>query len=114
MDAILRDFLVAWATGAEALMADTQARNDRSWSEPIELSPIEALRRTLRLTEVSQPQGRLPSGFIGAAMTLLAMHWVHGETLYDEMTPIEQHLTEDATLVKIQQLQREAEAAGNA
>lgn len=110
---VMRSFLTDWAEAAEALLADTQAMNDKSWGQPNVLTPMEALRRTLRIAEVAQPQGRLPSGFIGATLTLLAMHWVHGESLYDDMTSIEQHLTEDATMVKIQQLQAQAEAAGN-
>jgi hypothetical protein len=99
----LQNFLVTWANYAEGVLATVRL--------PEITSPMEALRQTLVTTE--QHTGRTSIGFIGAALTLLSMHWGYGETLYDDMNPIERHLIEDATLVKLETLAAQAAQEGH-
>jgi hypothetical protein len=75
------------------------------------LTPIEALRRTLGGTEATLGSERVSIGTIGQALVVLAMHWEEGENLYDDMTRFEQRLVEDTTLLKIMQLNAQAEEA---
>lgn len=99
----LQNFLVTWANYAETWLGE--AHNAGVYHEDI--TAMEALRHTLATTE--NHTGRIPIGFIGAALTLLSMHWGHGHTLYGDMNSIERHLIEDATLVKLEQLAAQAQ-----
>jgi hypothetical protein len=104
---VLRDFVVSWAHHAETYLAESLVGH-----EP---TPMHALRHVLRLTEASSVTGsRRTIGVIGAALSLLTMHWEFGEQLYDEMTTIEQRLVEDTLVLKLTQLAQQAQEAGNA
>lgn len=125
--AALQTFLTAWAENAERLHEEnlnesatvaTQqllgSREGDTVALPSLMAPMELLRATLRSTE-TQLGGieRISIGFIGMALTLLSMYWDYGESIYDDMTPIEQHLVEDTALVKLVQLTQQAQESGN-
>lgn len=104
---LLRDFTIAWADHAESWLQS--AHNEGIYVDDI--TAIEALRATLPRAEGGQ--GRVTIGMIGATFTLLSMHWEHGSSLADQMTPIERRLLEDTVMLKLAQLQEQAEEAGN-
>lgn len=107
---VLRDFVASWAHHAETLMAERYLDT----VPPAPGAPMTCLRAALRLTEASSVTGsRRTIGVIGAALSLLTMHWEFGEQLYDEMTTIEQRLVEDTLVLKLTQLAQQAQEAGN-
>lgn len=108
--AALQTFLIAWADNAEQWLQT--AHNEGVYYDDI--TSMEGLRATLRCTE-TQLGGieRISIGFIGMALTLLSMYWDYGKSIYDDMTPIEQHLVEDTALVKLVQLTQQAQESGN-
>jgi hypothetical protein len=96
---VFHDFVIAWAEGAEALIDQNGGH-----------LPIEALRDSLRATEVKV--GRPPIGFIGMTLIVLATHWA---AVYDideffaSMTTIEQNLFADVSVAKLADLEAKAE-----
>jgi hypothetical protein len=104
---LLHELIIAWGDAAEELLDGLR----NSYSGERLLTPIEALRRTLGGVEVGLGSERISIGAIGAALVLLSMHWEEGESLYDDMTRFEQRLVEDTTLLKIMQLNAQAEEA---
>jgi hypothetical protein len=120
---VLRDFVVSWAHHAETYLAESLVGHEPTPMHALrhvlrvghEPTPMHALRHVLRLTEASSVTGsRRTIGVIGAALSLLTMHWEFGEQLYDEMTTIEQRLVEDTLVLKLTQLAQQAQEAGNA
>lgn len=99
---LFRDFIIAWADAAEALMSDYD----------FPLSPIKALRNSLRATE--EVHGHFEIGFVGMALLILCTHWEPAgdpDAFYESLNPIEQNLFSDVARVKLAALQQEAAAA---
>lgn len=107
MAVVLQNFLITWANYAETWLQE--AHGEGIYDDDI--TPMEGLRATLEITQ--EHAGRISIGFTGAALTLLAMHWIHGEGLYDDMNSIERTLVEDAAQVKIDHLKAQAQAVGS-
>lgn len=109
MAARFRDFLIDWAEAAEELMA-------RGEDVFFDGSPAMALNATLGLVE-GRREDRLSTSFLGQALLLLYTHWDFGgppDDLYGGLSPIEQHLFQDVTLVKMSELAQSAqEGAGH-
>lgn len=99
---LFRDFVIAWADAAEALMDNYD----------FPLSPIKALRGSLRATE--EKFGHFEIGFVGMALLLLCTHWESAgdpDAFYESLGPIEQNLFSDVARVKLAAMQQEAAAA---
>ena len=75
------------------------------------LTPGEALRRSVQFVEARQ--GRFPAYLLAQMLAVLAEHWVYGQEMMEDLTPVERRLVEDVTLLKIDELQRQAEETHN-
>lgn len=91
-----RDFVVAWAEEAEVHIEVTREVTYSDFGDEVvnELSPIEALRRTLRVVE--QRTSRWTVGFLGQALLMLGHHWEPAAAdraeFFGSLTSIEQNL----------------------
>ena len=75
------------------------------------LTPVEALRRSVQFVETRQ--GRCPAYMLAQMMAVLAEHWTYGQEMMENLTPVERRLVEDVTLLKIDEVQRQAEETHN-
>lgn len=93
------DFVVAWAEQAEQVMGqDGEGAN-----------PAEALRITL--SHIENFYERKTIWILGQCLVVFCMHWKHGEKLSELFTEFELRLVEDITLMKVAQLQAQADEA---
>jgi len=65
--------------------------------------------KALEVTE--QTMGFLSVEWIAQMLLVITQHWVHGEQLYEGLTFIEKRLVEQATAVKLAELQSAASIA---
>lgn len=93
-----RDFLVFWMDAADTL-----------YSEGVMTPPV-AVSKALEVTE--QTFGFLSTDWIGQMLLVMIQHWVFGDEVWDGLTFIEKRLVEQATALKIVELQQAA-AAGD-
>ena len=91
-------FLTGWAQLAEQVIAQ----------DGEDANPAEALRITLSHMEDSSE--RKTVWILGQCLVVFCMHWKHGEKLSQLFTEFELRLVEDITLMKVAQLQVEAES----
>jgi hypothetical protein len=96
-----RQFVQAWAEHAEHLHDQKmQASEVIAGNPPDPMTPMDSLRNTLVAAELTLPAEHISIGLIGGALAVLIMHWEYGTELYEQMTPIEKHLVDDAIRVK--------------
>lgn len=114
--AAIKDFMIAWADSAEDYLdglakyhapADEPKRTE-SWKK---LTALDALRA--RLQHIENRFGAISTGFLGMILVLLSNHWAYGELIYDQMTEIEKNIYRSIAVLKVAQLQAQAESAGN-
>lgn len=106
---VLKELVIAWADAAEKLGAALRENSRRT--DLRTMGPAELLRRTLPAVEINL--GRMPTVLIGQALVLLYHHWDTGtdpDVLFEGLTPIEQHIYEDITALKLAVLQEQAKA----
>ena len=91
-----RDFLTAWVD-----MADVA----REAPEPPD--PRQALSKAYEVAE--QSLGYLSVEWLGQMLLVVVQHWFRGDDLWVLMSPWERRLVEQATAVKLAELQRFAD-----
>ena len=90
------DFILDWTETAE-----------KGMEKDPDLSPIEAIRASLIVTE--EKHGRISASFVGQMMVVIISHWIHGHQVSAEFTPIEHRLMEDMLILKLRELRDAAE-----
>lgn len=99
-----RDFLVFWMEAADKLA------NERDDSGNNKMGHAKALRKGLELAE--QTMGFLSVEWIAQMLLVITQHWDIGKlNLYDELTFIEKRLVDQATAMKLADLQEAASMA---
>ena len=100
-------FVQSWGDHAEGLLLIH--RNGESLGMEPGLTPIEALRRTLRLVE--EERGILSIGFLGMALVVLCSHWLLSgdpNEFFASMSPIEQNLFHEVATLKLAEMSASA------
>jgi hypothetical protein len=87
------DFLVAWFTEAETTWDDQTTAMD--W-----------VRAALVVTE--ERLGYIAMEWIGQMLVVACQHWIYGDLLLEEMTPLERRMYEQMAAVKLVELQESA------
>lgn len=97
-----RDFLLFWADATEKLLVE----EPQSFDGVLVGGHSSALSKGLEVAE--QTMGFLSVEWIAQMLVVLVAHWTHGEQLWNELTHIEKRLVEQATAMKLAELQRAA------
>lgn len=92
-----REFLVAWCSRAEQIV-EQDSNTD----------PADALRLTLENTEDALVRQNI--WVLAQGLTVIIMHWIHGDQVAGGLTELEARLVQDVTAAKIAQLQAMAES----
>ena len=92
-----RDFLLTWVDSAEVLIASGQ-------------TPREALAAAFE--EVEADLGFLSVEWLSQMLLVIVQHWLSGEALWGALSVWERRLVEQATAVKLAELQQVAEVGG--
>lgn len=88
-----RDFLVSWADTADRLMAETT-------------DVYQATGKSFDETE--QEFGYLSVEWLSQMLLVLIQHWFHGDELWESLSVWERRMVEQATALKIAELQEQA------
>lgn len=91
-----RDFLVLWVDTADTLLSDSNA----------EISPRAALSKGFVVAE--QTLGFLSVEWLGQMLLVIVQHWVDGEALWETLSVWERRMVEQATALKLTELQETA------
>lgn len=91
------DFLVFWSDAAETMMADSNAT----------LHPHDALSKAFEVAE--QTFGYLSVEWLGQMLLVIVQHWFHGDRLWESLSLWERRMVEQATALKLVELQALAE-----
>jgi len=91
-----RDFLVFWVDAAEKMVED----------EP-QLTVRDSLLQAFEVAE--QTFGYLSTEWLGQMLLVIVQHWFNGDTVWECMSPWERRMVEQATAMKIVELQQLAE-----
>jgi len=89
-----RMYLLTWIDEAESIVESGAG-------------PAEAVRRALARAE--DDLGPVTTMMLGQMLGVAVIHWVHGEAMYQQLSPIEQRLVQDCLALKVLQLQAEAQ-----
>lgn len=89
-----RDFLVFWADAAETMLAEHQQ------------TPRGSLVRTFDVAE--QTFGYISVEWLGQMLLVLVQHWFHGGQIWESLSVWERRLVEQATALKLVELQDSA------
>ena len=89
-----REFLVSWCEGAEEFLDDYQQ------------TPRDSLVRAFMVAE--QTHGFVSVEWLGQMLLVVVQHWEHGREVWDSLSPWERRMVEQATAVKLAELQRSA------
>lgn len=98
MSATMEQFLVYWCELAEKTI------------DQLKVSPIKALRYTLRATEEATTRPLV--GFLGMALVVICTHWEPAgepQEFFNSMTQIEQNLFTDVAALKVADMERVAQ-----
>ena len=91
------DFLVFWTDAAETMMAESNAT----------LHPHDALSKAFEVAE--QTFGYLSVEWLGQMLLVIVQHWFHGDRLWESLSLWERRMVEQATALKLVELQTLAE-----
>lgn len=94
-----RDFLCFWGDACD------KVAYEEDWYSP-NYTFVACVRKALEITE--QTMGFLSVEWIAQMLLVLTQHWVFGEQMYEELTVIEKRLVEQATAMKLAELQSAA------
>lgn len=92
-----REFLVTWVDEAEAMLAGS----------PVGTSPHQVLSKAFEVTE--QSLGFLSVEWASQMLLVIVQHWDRGEEVWESLTVFEKRMVEQATAIKLAELQAEAE-----
>lgn len=95
-----RDFLLAWVDLADVRLAGAGGGDPRS-----------ALLAAF--ADVEADQGFLAVEWLGQMLLVIIQHWFNGVELWESMSAWERRLVEQATAVKLAELQRLADLAAD-
>lgn len=95
------EFLLTWGNEADQILSDLVEDEDGA-----PLGPAQALSKALEVTE--QTKGFLSVEWIAQMLLVITEHWVHGEQLFEGLSFIEKRLVEQATAMKLAELQEAA------
>lgn len=90
-----RDFLVLWVDTADDLL-DTHQQ-----------TPIGSLKRAFEVAE--QTFGYISVEWLGQMMLVIVQHWFHGTDVWESLSVWERRIVEQATAMKLVELQDQAE-----
>lgn len=88
-----RDILVFWMDTTEKVIEES-ARD---------LTFVDCARKAFEVTE--QTFGFISTEWIGQLLLVFVQHWDFGQQLYDELTYLEKRMVEQATAMKLAELQ---------
>lgn len=91
-----REFLVFWIETADTMIADSKD----------EITPYSALSKAFEVAE--QTFGFLSVEWLGQMLLVIVQHWVDGDGLWESLSVWERRMVEQATALKIVELQQMA------
>ena len=94
-----KDFLIQWTNNLDNVI------NVEDWYGP-QFSFATCVSKALKVTE--QTMGFLSIEWISQMLLVMCDHWVNGQQLYDGLSHIEQRLVDQATAMKLVELQASA------
>jgi hypothetical protein len=92
-----RDFLVLWVDTAEMVMQDGNSSKH----------PHDSLSKAFEVAE--QSLGYLSVEWLGQMLLVIVQHWTHGDRVWDAMSVWERRMVEQATALKLVELQGSAQ-----
>ena len=96
-----RRFVEVWVEEAERYYDDQGGFWDATISDP-----AYALREALAVAD--EKMGRVSVHFLGQMLVVVATHWIHGDEMMANLTPIEMRLVQDMLALKVAELKQEA------
>lgn len=96
-----RDFLVYWVEYAEGFLSYSNS----------EYSPYTAMSKAFVVAE--QTFGYLSMEWLGQMLLVVVQHWVEGPALWESMSVWERRLVEQATALKLTELQEYAKMSAD-
>lgn len=97
-----RDFLVFWMDTTDKLVSEELSLTGAA--APSQLAAT--VSKALEIAE--QTMGFLSIEWIAQMLLVMTQHWTHGEALYEGLSFIERRLVEQATAMKLAELQEGA------
>jgi hypothetical protein len=91
-----RDFLVFWLETSDGLLSDSGG----------DLTPYAVLSKGFEVAE--QTFGYIASEWIGQMLLVVVQHWTDGPAVWDELSVFERRMVEQATAMKLVELQESA------
>lgn len=98
-----RDFLVFWLETADKFFEEIEPGQLGGWRK---FSELEAISKAFELAE--QTFGFLSIEWIAQMLLVITEHWERGEQLYESLSVFEKRLVEQATAMKLADLQSAA------
>lgn len=95
------DFLVFWVDTADTMLAEN----------PSDLRPYHALSKAFEVAE--QTFGYLSVEWLGQMLLVIVQHWVDGDSLWESLSVWERRMVEQATAMKLVELQQLAAVSGD-
>lgn len=92
-----RDFLVFWCETAETLLDEQQ------------LTSVDSLKMAFEVTE--QTFGYISVEWLGQMLLVIVQHWFDGSRVWESLSVWERRLVEQATAIKLTELQENAKIA---
>ena len=94
-----REFLVFWAETAETMIDELQQ------------TPRDSLVRAFEVAE--QTFGYISVEWLSQMLLVLVQHWFGGEEIWESLSVWERRMVEQATAIKLTELQESAKLAGD-
>jgi hypothetical protein len=91
------DFLVFWCEAAEKILDEYQQ------------TPIGSLKRAFEVAE--QTLGFISVEWLSQMLLVVVQHWVYGEEIWESLSVWERRMVEQATALKLTELQESAKLA---
>jgi hypothetical protein len=91
-----RDFLVFWLETSDGLLSDSGG----------DLTPYTVLSKGFEVAE--QTFGYIATEWIGQMLLVVVQHWADGLAVWDELSVFERRMVEQATAMKLVELQESA------
>jgi hypothetical protein len=94
-----RDFLVFWCEAAETMLDEQQ------------LTSVDSLKMAFEVAE--QTFGYISVEWLGQMLLVIVQHWFDGDRVWESLSVWERRLVEQATAIKLTELQENAKIAGD-
>jgi hypothetical protein len=94
-----RDFLVFWCEAAETMLDEHQ------------LTSVDSLKMAFEVAE--QTFGYISVEWLGQMLLVIVQHWFDGDRVWESLSVWERRLVEQATAIKLTELQENAKIAGD-